>query len=130
LKVQYRRIYIIFNLRINKITIHFASTQHSLVYSEQHKYQKKSKQNRRMQVSKAYIVAGLRTAGGRRGGRLSGWHSADLGAAVLNGLMGRVNMDPALIEDVIFGCVGQVCNHVYACILYCIVYCIYLLLLL
>lgn len=61
-----------------------------------------------MQVSKAYIVAGLRTAGGRRGGRLSGWHPVDMGAAVLDGLLGKVKVDPALIDDVIFGCVGQV----------------------
>lgn len=61
-----------------------------------------------MQVSKAYIVAGLRTAGGRRGGRLSGWHPVDLGAAVLNGLISKARMDPALIDDVLFGCVGQV----------------------
>ena len=61
-----------------------------------------------MQVSKAYIVAALRTAGGRRGGRLSGWHPVDMGAAVLDGLIAQAKMDPALIDDVLFGCVGQV----------------------
>lgn len=59
-------------------------------------------------MGEAYIVAAARTAGGRKGGRLSGWHPADLGAQVLNGLVDRVDADPALIEDVIMGCVGQV----------------------
>ena len=58
-------------------------------------------------MGEAYIVAAARTAGGRRGGRLSGWHPADLGAAVLDALVARSGADPALIEDVIMGCVGQ-----------------------
>ncbi|GAA5234084.1 acetyl-CoA C-acyltransferase [Verticiella sediminum] len=58
-------------------------------------------------MSEAYIVAAVRTAGGRRGGRLSGWHPVDLGARVLDALVARTNADPALIEDVIMGCVGQ-----------------------
>ena len=61
-----------------------------------------------MQVNKAYIVSALRTAGGKRGGRLSGWHPADLAGNVLNGLIAQMKNDPALIDDVIFGCVGQV----------------------
>lgn len=59
-------------------------------------------------MSEAYIVAATRTAGGRRGGRLSGWHPADLAGQVLNGLLDRTDADPALIDDVIMGCVGQV----------------------
>lgn len=59
-------------------------------------------------MAEAYIVAASRTAGGRRGGRLSGWHSTDLAAFVLNDLVDRVDADPALIEDVIMGCVMQV----------------------
>jgi acetyl-CoA C-acetyltransferase len=55
----------------------------------------------------AYIVAATRTAGGRRGGRLSGWHPADLAAKVLDELVARSGADPALIDDVIVGCVGQ-----------------------
>lgn len=55
----------------------------------------------------AFIVAATRTAGGRRGGRLSGWHPADLAAQVLDALMARTNADPALVDDVIMGCVGQ-----------------------
>ena len=58
-------------------------------------------------MAEAYIVAAARTAGGRKGGRLSGWHPADLAATVLNDLVDRVGVDPELIEDVIMGCVGQ-----------------------
>ena len=58
-------------------------------------------------MSEAYIVAAARTAGGRRNGRLAGWHPADLAAQVLNALIERTDADPALIEDVIMGCVGQ-----------------------
>ena len=59
-------------------------------------------------MSEAYIVAAARTAGGRRHGRLSGWHPADLAAQVLDALVARTGADPALVEDVIMGCVGQV----------------------
>ncbi|TAJ71889.1 MAG: acetyl-CoA C-acyltransferase [Phenylobacterium sp.] len=59
-------------------------------------------------MAEAYIVAATRTAGGRKGGRVRGWHPADLGAAVLNELMDRTGVDPAAVEDVIMGCVMQV----------------------
>ncbi len=59
-------------------------------------------------MPEAYIVAALRTAGGRKGGRLSGWHPVDLAAKVLDALVDRTGADPAAIEDVIMGCVGQV----------------------
>jgi acetyl-CoA C-acetyltransferase len=52
-------------------------------------------------------VAAARTAGGRRGGRLSGWHPADLAAQVIDALLERTNADPALVDDVIMGCVLQ-----------------------
>jgi acetyl-CoA C-acetyltransferase len=55
----------------------------------------------------AYIVAAARTAGGRRGGALRDWHPADLAAEVLDALVARTGIDPAAIEDVIMGCVGQ-----------------------
>ena len=58
-------------------------------------------------MGEAYIVAAARTAGGRKGGRMSGWHPADLAGAVLNELVKRSGADPALVEDVIMGCVGQ-----------------------
>lgn len=56
----------------------------------------------------AYIVAATRTAGGRKGGKLAGWHPIDLGAAVLDFILDRTGADPALVEDVVMGCVGQV----------------------
>ncbi len=58
-------------------------------------------------MPEAYVVAATRTAGGRRGGRLSGWHPADLAAHVLNELVRRTGADPAMVDDVIMGCVGQ-----------------------
>ncbi len=58
-------------------------------------------------MAEAFIVAAARTAGGRRKGRLSGLHPADLAAKVLDALAERTRVDPALIEDVILGCVGQ-----------------------
>jgi acetyl-CoA C-acetyltransferase len=58
-------------------------------------------------MAEAYIVAAARTAGGRKGGRLAGWHPADLAAAVLDSLLERSGADPAQIEDVIMGCVMQ-----------------------
>jgi acetyl-CoA C-acetyltransferase len=59
-------------------------------------------------MAEAYIVAATRTAGGRKGGKLKDWHPADLGAVVLNDLVDRTKIDPALIEDVVMGCVMQV----------------------
>ena len=58
-------------------------------------------------MAEAYIVAAARTAGGRKGGRLSGWHPADLAGSVLDALVERTGVDPASVEDVIMGCVGQ-----------------------
>jgi acetyl-CoA C-acetyltransferase len=58
-------------------------------------------------MAEAFIVAAVRTAGGKKGGRLSGWHPADLAAQVLDALVACTGADPALIEDVIMGCVGQ-----------------------
>ena len=59
-------------------------------------------------MAEAYIVATARTAGGRKGGRLKGWHPVDLAAQVIDALIDRTGADPALVEDVIMGCVGQV----------------------
>ena len=58
-------------------------------------------------MGEAYIVAAARTAGGRKGGRVAGWHPADLAGKVLDALVDRSGVDPAAIEDVIMGCVGQ-----------------------
>ncbi|MDJ0760883.1 MAG: acetyl-CoA C-acetyltransferase [Woeseiaceae bacterium] len=63
----------------------------------------------------AYIVDAVRTAGGRRKGRLSGLHAADLGAVSLDALVERNGIDPTAIDDVIMGCVtqaGEQSNHV------------------
>lgn len=59
-------------------------------------------------LEQAYIVAATRTAGGRRGGKLSGWHPVDLAAQVINALVQKTGIDPALVDDVIMGCVQQV----------------------
>ena len=59
-------------------------------------------------MAEAYIVAAARTAGGRKGGRLAGWHPADLAASVLDALVERSGAAPDQIEDVIMGCVMQV----------------------
>jgi acetyl-CoA C-acetyltransferase len=58
-------------------------------------------------MPEAFIVAALRTAGARKGGRLAGWHPADLAAQVIDALVAQLRIDPALIDDVILGCVGQ-----------------------
>jgi acetyl-CoA acyltransferase len=56
----------------------------------------------------AVIVDAVRTAGGKRNGKLSGWHPADLAAEVLKALAERNDLDTELVEDVIMGCVMQV----------------------
>jgi acetyl-CoA acyltransferase len=56
----------------------------------------------------AVIVDAIRTPLGRRNGRLSGWHPVDLAAHVLDTLMVRHDLDPAVVDDVIMGCVSQV----------------------
>jgi acetyl-CoA C-acetyltransferase len=53
-------------------------------------------------MAEAYIVAAVRTAGGRRGGKLAGWHPVDLAAQVIDALLDRSGADPALVEDVIW----------------------------
>lgn len=58
-------------------------------------------------MTEAYIVAGARTAGGRRDGKLKNWHPADMGGRVLDALIERSGIDPAVVDDVIVGCVNQ-----------------------
>ena len=58
-------------------------------------------------MGEAYIVAASRTAGGRRNGRLKDWHAADLAGKVLDDVIARAKADPALVDDVIMGCVSQ-----------------------
>ena len=56
----------------------------------------------------AVIVDAIRTPLGRRNGRLKDWHPVDLAAATLRGLAERTAIDPAVVDDVIMGCVMQV----------------------
>ncbi|MFI5035354.1 MAG: thiolase family protein [Acidimicrobiales bacterium] len=56
----------------------------------------------------AVIVDAVRTPGGKRNGQLRGWHAVDLGSEALGALAARNDLDPALVEDVIVGCVSQV----------------------
>src|ERR687888_2525458 len=56
----------------------------------------------------AVIVDAVRTAVGRRNGQLKDWHPVDLAAETLRALVSRNDLDPALVEDVIMGCVMQV----------------------
>jgi acetyl-CoA C-acetyltransferase len=55
-------------------------------------------------MAEAYIVDAVRTPVGKRNGGLSRVHSADLGAHALKALVARTGVDPAAVEDVIFGC--------------------------
>ena len=63
---------------------------------------------RGINMQDAYIVSALRTPIGKKKGSLSNMHPADLGAAILSGTFDRVDLDPGLVEDVIFGCVDTV----------------------
>jgi acetyl-CoA C-acetyltransferase len=59
-------------------------------------------------MNEAYIVDAVRTPVGRRGGGLAGIHPADLGAHSLAALVERTDIDPAAVEDVVFGCVDTI----------------------
>jgi acetyl-CoA C-acetyltransferase len=59
-------------------------------------------------MAEAYLVEAVRTPVTRRGGGLSAVHPADLGAHVLTALMTRSGVDPAAVDDVIFGCVDTI----------------------
>ena len=58
-------------------------------------------------MPEAYIVEAVRTAGGKRGGRLAGVHPVDLAARSLDAIIERSGIDPKAIDDVIMGCVSQ-----------------------
>jgi acetyl-CoA acyltransferase len=62
-------------------------------------------------MTTAVIVDAVRTPGGKRNGKLSGWHPADLLAEVLKATAERNDLDPALVDDVITGCVMQAGNQ-------------------
>jgi acetyl-CoA acyltransferase len=59
-------------------------------------------------MSTAVIVDAVRTPGGKRNGKLRNWHAVDLASEALRALQERNKLDPALIDDVIMGCVMQV----------------------
>ena len=59
-------------------------------------------------MTTAVILDAVRTAGGKRNGKLSNWHAVDLASEPLKALQARQGFDPAQIDDVITGCVMQV----------------------
>ena len=59
-------------------------------------------------MQEAYIVDAVRTPVGRRNGGLAAVHPADLGAASITALIDRTGIDPAAVEDVVFGCVDTI----------------------
>jgi acetyl-CoA acyltransferase len=59
-------------------------------------------------VTTAVIVDAVRTAGGKRNGKLRNWHAVDLASEPLRALVARNDLDPAMVDDVIMGCVMQV----------------------
>ena len=56
----------------------------------------------------AVIVDAVRTPGGKRNGKLKNWHAVDLASEALKAIASRNHLDPALVDDVIMGCVSQV----------------------
>src|SRR3954464_6634339 len=59
-------------------------------------------------MAEAYIIDAVRAPVGKRGGGLSQAHPADLGAHVMRELVERTDVDPAAVEDVVFGCVDTI----------------------
>ena len=66
-----------------------------------------------MPARDAVIVDAVRTPVGKKNGSLSGWHAADLSAHVLRALADRTGLDPAAVDDVVWGCVQQVGQQSY-----------------
>jgi acetyl-CoA C-acetyltransferase len=58
--------------------------------------------------AQAYIVGAVRTPVGKKKGSLAAIHPADLGAHVLRALVERTNIDPGMVDDVIWGCVDAI----------------------
>jgi acetyl-CoA C-acetyltransferase len=59
-------------------------------------------------MSEAYIVDAIRTPTGKKKGSLAEWHSADLGALPIKAIVERTGIDPAAVDDVVWGCVDAV----------------------
>ena len=62
-------------------------------------------------MTTAVIVDAVRTAGGKRNGKLRNWHAVDLASEALKAVADRNQLDPALVDDVIMGCVMQVAEQ-------------------
>jgi acetyl-CoA acyltransferase len=65
-------------------------------------------QRRTPYMTTAVIVDAIRTPLGKRNGKLKDWHPVDLAGETMNALVKRTGIDPAVIDDVIMGCVMQV----------------------
>lgn len=61
-----------------------------------------------MSTPQAYIVDAIRTPVGKRNGSLAKTHPADMGAHVISALVTRTGIDPAVVDDVVFGCVDAI----------------------
>src|ERR1700685_367336 len=61
-----------------------------------------------MEMAEALLVEAVRSPVTRRRGALAGVHSADLGAHVITSLIERSGIDPAAVDDVIFGCTDTI----------------------
>ncbi|MUM32482.1 acetyl-CoA C-acetyltransferase, partial [Mycobacterium sp. CBMA361] len=61
-----------------------------------------------MAASEAYVIDAVRTAVGKKGGALAGYHPIDLGVEAYRGIFARNDIDPAAFDDVIVGCVDAV----------------------
>ncbi|RVW07165.1 acetyl-CoA C-acetyltransferase [Prescottella agglutinans] len=59
-------------------------------------------------MSEAYIVDAVRTPVGKKNGALSSVHPIDLGASIIRSAMSRTDVDPAAVDDVVFGCVDAI----------------------
>ncbi len=62
-------------------------------------------------MTTAVVVDAVRTAGGKRNGKLRNWHAVDLASEALKAVAERNQLDPGLVDDVIMGCVMQVAEQ-------------------
>lgn len=65
-------------------------------------------------MAEAYIVEAVRTAGGKRNGKLAGWHPANMAAETLNAVVDCSGIDPSAVDDVVLGCVTQAGEQAFA----------------
>ncbi len=59
-------------------------------------------------MTQAFIVDAVRTPVGRKGGGLSGLHTADMGAHAIKALVERSGVDPEVVDDVVWGCLDTI----------------------